>query len=162
MDATFWVAVSFFLFIAFLIYKKVPGLVGKNLDEKIQEIKQKIEDAENLKIESNKLLSKYQDQLDQSKKECEEILLRATKVNAEESSAMEEKINSMLTAREKNINEKITQAKNNAIKEVKKISTIIAIESAKKIISQTLEKNKVEDINYTSVQKSIESLKKSI
>ena len=65
MDATFWVAVSFFLFIAFLIYKKIPGLVGKNLDEKIQEIKQKIEDAENLKIESNKLLSKYQDQLDQ-------------------------------------------------------------------------------------------------
>jgi F-type H+-transporting ATPase subunit b len=95
MDATFWVAVSFFLFIAFLIYKKIPGLVGKNLDEKIQEIKQKIEDAENLKIESNKLLSKYQDQLDQSKKECEEILLRATKVNAEESSAMEEKISSM-------------------------------------------------------------------
>ena len=43
MDATFWVAVSFFLFIAFLIYKKIPGLVGKNLDEKIQEIKQKIE-----------------------------------------------------------------------------------------------------------------------
>ena len=62
----------------------------------------------------------------------------------------------------KNINEKITQAKNNAIKEVKKISTIIAIESAKKIISQTLEKNKVEDINHTSVQESIASLKKSI
>ena len=40
---------------------------------------------------------------------------------------MRDKINSKLTIREKNIEEKITQAKNNALKEVKKISTLVAI-----------------------------------
>ena len=39
----------------------------------------------------------------------------------------------MLDSKEKNITEKINQAKNNAIKEVKQLSTIIAVESAKKI-----------------------------
>ena len=75
---------------------------------------------------------------------------------------MRDKINSMLTIREKNIEEKITQAKNNALKEVKKISTLVAIESAKKIITQTIEKNKIEEINFSSVREGIESLKKNI
>ena len=162
MDATFWVAISFVLFVAFLIYKKIPGVVAKSLDDKIKEITQKIEEAENLKKESDKLLSKYQIQLDESKKECEEILLRATKLNEEESASMEEKIHSMLAVKEKNIKEKIIQAKDNALKEVKKISTIIAVESAKKIISQTIEKNTIESVNYSSIKENLENLKKYI
>ena len=162
MDATFWVAISFVLFVAFLIYKKIPGLVVKSLDDKIKEITQKIEEAENLKKESDKLLSKYQIQLDDSKKECEEILLRATKLNEEESASMEEKIHSMLAVKEKNIKEKIIQAKDNALKEVKKISTIIAVESAKKIISQTIEKSTIESVNYSSIKENLENLKKYI
>ena len=162
MDATFWVAISFVLFVAFLIYKKIPGLVVKSLDDKIKEITQKIEEAENLKKESDKLLSKYQIQLDESKKECEEILLRATKLNEEESASMEEKIHSMLAVKEKNIKEKIIQAKDNALKEVKKISTIIAVESAKKIISQTIEKSTIESVNYSSIKENLENLKKYI
>jgi F-type H+-transporting ATPase subunit b len=162
MDATFWVAISFVLFVAFLIYKKIPGVVAKSLDDKIKEITQKIEEAENLKKESDKLLSKYQIQLDESKKECEEILLRATKLNEEESASMEEKIHSMLAVKEKNIKEKIIQAKDNALKEVKKISTIIAVESAKKIISQTIEKSTIESVNYSSIKENLENLKKNI
>lgn len=162
MDATFWVAISFILFVAFLIYKKIPGAIGRSLDDKIKEITQKIEEAENLKKESDKLLSRYQIQLDESKKECEEILLRATKLNEEESASMEKKIHSMLAIKERNIKEKIIQAKDSALKEVKKTSTMIAVESAKKIISQTIEKSTVESVNYSSIKENLENLKKNI
>ena len=162
MDATFWVAISFILFVAFLIYKKIPGVIGRSLDDKIKEITQKIEEAENLKKESDKLLSRYQIQLDESKKECEEILLRATKLNEEESASMEKKIHSMLAIKERNIKEKIIQAKDSALKEVKKTSTMIAVESAKKIISQTIEKSTVESVNYSSIKENLENLKKNI
>lgn len=161
MDATFWVAVSFFLFIAFLIYKKIPSLISNSLDEKIEEIKFKINKSDKIKQESDALLRKYQNQLEVSKKECEEILLKAQKTSEEESKIMSDKIQSMLSIKEKNIEEKINQTKNNAIKEVKKISTIIAIESAKKIISQTIEKSKIEEVNFSSVKESIENLKKN-
>ena len=162
MDATFWVGVSFVLFVALLIYKKIPGIINDVLENRIKEIKSKIEDAENLKIESSNLLYKYQYQLEESKKECEEILIRAARLNEEESSLMEEKINTMWKARENNINKKIVQSKNNALKEIKKISTIIAIESAKKIISQTIDKNKLEDIDLANIKESLEGLKKTI
>ena len=62
----------------------------------------------------------------------------------------------------KNINEKTNQAKNNAMKEVNQLSTIIAVESAKKLISQTIEKNKIEEINFSSVKENLENLKKNI
>ena len=75
---------------------------------------------------------------------------------------IEEKIKNMLNSKEKNITEKINQAKNNAMKEVKQLSTIIAVESAKKLISQTIEKNKIEEINFSSVKENLENLKKNI
>ena len=68
MDSTFWVGISFCLFVLLLVYKKVPGIINYVLEDKIKEIKNKIEDAENLKKESNHLLGKYQKQLDESKK----------------------------------------------------------------------------------------------
>ena len=162
MDATFWVAVSFVIFFGFLIYKKIPGMITNSLDDKISEIKKKIDEAEKLKLESEQLLSKYQNQLDHSKIECDEILSRASKMSEEESISMEEKIKNMLDTKEKNITEKINQAKNNALKEVKQLSTIIAVESAKKLISQTIEKNKIEEINFSSVKENLENLKKNI
>jgi len=162
MDSTFWVGISFCLFVLLLVYKKVPGIINNVLEGKIKEIKNKIEDAENLKKESNHLLGKYQKQLDESKKECEEILQRASKINESENSTMEEKMSSMMALKEKNINEKVNQAKNGAIKEMKKIATIIAVESAKKIITQTIDKEKIDSINYASIQENLESLKKDI
>lgn len=111
MDSTFWVGISFCLFVLLLVYKKVPGIVNNILEGKIKEIKNKIEDAENLKKESNHLLGKYQKQLDESKKECEEILQRALKINENENTVMQEKMNSMMALKEKNINEKVNQAK---------------------------------------------------
>jgi len=49
MDSTFWVGISFCLFVLLLVYKKVPGIINNVLEGKIKEIKNKIEDAENLK-----------------------------------------------------------------------------------------------------------------
>jgi hypothetical protein len=36
------------------------------------------------------------------------------------------------------------------------------VESAKKLISQTIEKNKIEEINFSSVKENLENLKKNI
>ena len=44
-DATFWVAVSFFLFVGILLYFKVPQKIFATLDESINKIKKDIEEA---------------------------------------------------------------------------------------------------------------------
>ena len=60
IDATFWVAISFLIFLALLIYLKVPSTLKKSLGEKISNIKSQIENAEKLKDEALIFLSEQE------------------------------------------------------------------------------------------------------
>ena len=51
IDATFWVAISFFIFLGVLIYFKIPQKVKNFLDENIVSTKNKLIEIE---IEKNK------------------------------------------------------------------------------------------------------------
>ena len=55
-DPQFWVAVAFVIFIIAII-KPVRSLLSTSLDNKINEIKDNIEEAENLKNDSQVILS---------------------------------------------------------------------------------------------------------
>ena len=48
IDATFWVAISFIIFIGVLIYFKIPQKVKNILDQNILNIKDQITEAETL------------------------------------------------------------------------------------------------------------------
>ena len=48
-DATIWVAISFLLFVI-LIFKPVKSQISDNLNKKIDDLKNKIDEAENLKM----------------------------------------------------------------------------------------------------------------
>ena len=54
IDATFWVAVSFFIFIGILIYLRIPQKIKSILEENISNIKDQINEAEKLKEEAKK------------------------------------------------------------------------------------------------------------
>ena len=74
IDPTFWVAVSFVIFIAALIYLKIPQKVNIALDHKINETKKELEEAEKLKDEAKNLLSDYESKLSQANEEATAII----------------------------------------------------------------------------------------
>ena len=78
IDATFWVAVSFFIFIGVLIYFKIPQKISDTLSENINTIKSEVEDAENLKEESKNILSEYEKKISNAKTEVKTMLDVAT------------------------------------------------------------------------------------
>ena len=49
IDATFWVAISFVLFIGLLIYFKIPQKVNETLNQLISNIKNEIDESEKLR-----------------------------------------------------------------------------------------------------------------
>ena len=79
IDATFWVAISFFIFLGVLIYLKVPQKINSSLTNQINEIKKELDEAEKLKVEAKNLLSDYEDKIDKSKKEVQKITNLAKK-----------------------------------------------------------------------------------
>ena len=157
-DATFWVAISFVLFIILILYKKVPKFVLNQIDIKISELKNKIDEAENLKSNSEKLLSNVQGKLEKSEKDRTEILRKAQKISEDEIVITTEKMQRSLENKETAAFNKIKQAKNDAISQIKKEATEIAIETVKKVIIENLDVKKQEEINLLKLKNSIRKL----
>ena len=148
IDATFWVAVSFFIFCAVLIYLKIPNKVNSLLISQINEIKKELNEAEKLKVEAKNLLSNYEDKIDKSKKETQEIVRLAKKIGEKEVLKKTHKFHQMMENRKKNVEQKIVQMKENALKDIKNTSIKISMEAVEHIIKKSIDKNKLEKL-YT-------------
>ena len=60
IDATFWVAISFLIFVFLLMYFKIPLKVKNLLDENISQIKNQIDESEKLKEEAKNKLAEHE------------------------------------------------------------------------------------------------------
>ena len=56
IDATFWVAISFLIFIGALVYLKIPQKINELLNKLILDIKNEIDESEKLRQEAKVLL----------------------------------------------------------------------------------------------------------
>ena len=158
IDATFWVAIAFFIFFGGLIYLKVPQKVNASLTEKINIIKKELKEAEKLKNEAKNLLSDYENKLDKSKKESRLIIETAKKESEKNMLEKTKKFHQLVEDKKINTQTKITQMKENALKEIKNISIKISIESVESIIKNSIDKNKLDKL-YTN---SLDEIKKSL
>ena len=77
IDATFWVAVSFLIFVIILIYFKIPSKVKTLLDENINQIRKQIEESEKLKEEAKNKLAEYEKKIVGSKSEIQKMIRNA-------------------------------------------------------------------------------------
>ena len=158
IDATFWVAVSFFIFIGGLIYLKVPQKINNSLSEQINKINKELVDAEKLKIEAKNLLSDYESKIDKSKKETQEIINKARVEMEQNILNKTEKFHQLIDERKKNTEQKISVMKENALKEIKNISIKISIEVVERLIKNSINKDKIEKFYQGSLAKIKKSL----
>jgi len=152
IDATFWVAISFFIFCGILIYLKIPQKINNLLIEKIDEIKKELNNAEKLKDEAQKLLSNYENKIDKSKKVTKKIIDAAKKESEKAIIEKTTKFHQTIEEKKKNVEQKITQMKENALKDIKNVSVRIAIKSVEKLIKNSIDKNKLENLYTKSLE----------
>jgi F-type H+-transporting ATPase subunit b len=68
-DPATWVSLAITVFFILIIWKKVPAIFAKMLDDRAGEIEEQLENAKNLREEAASLLAKYErDQRDAEKK----------------------------------------------------------------------------------------------
>ena len=160
IDATFWVAISFIIFIGVLIYLKVPQKINESLDNKIGLIKNELDEAEKLKVEAKNLLSDYENKIDKSKKETREIINEARKNSEKNILEKTNKFHQLTENRKKDAEQKITRLKENALKDIKNISVKISMQAAENIIKNSVDKNKLEKFYTESLEQTRTSLKR--
>ena len=159
IDATFWVAISFFIFVAGLIYLKVPQKVNNSLINQINEIKKELAEAEKLKVEAKNLLSDYESKIDKSKKETKDIINSAKKYSEKAILENTKKFHQIMDDKKKNVEQKIVQMKENALKDIKNISIKISIEAVENVIKNSIDKKKLEKIYSQSLEQTKIALK---
>ena len=146
IDSTFWVAVSFIIFILGLIYLKVPNKINELLNKMIFDIKSEIDESEKLRSESKIILDNAQNKLDSAKKETQKIKDQAKKDSENLIIEMNEKFHRLAEIKKNLAQTKISQMKNNAIKDIKNTSVKIAVDAVKKILSTSVDKSKLENL----------------
>ena len=161
IDATFWVAISFFIFFGGLVYLKVPQKINIFLTEKINEIKQELEEAEKLKEEAKNLLGNYENKVAKSQEESKKIIDQATKESEKTILEKNKKFHQIIEVRKKNTEQKILQIKENAIKDIKNISVKISIEAIENLIKNSIDKNKLANLYIKNLEQTKIALKKT-
>ena len=145
-DATFWVAVSFFIFFGALVYLKVPSKINELLTNMITGIKKEIDESEKLRAETKSMLDEAQKKLDTADKEVNKILRQAKDDSEKLVIEMNEKFHNSSEIKKNAAQQKINQMKENAIRDIKNTSIKIAVESVQKIITTSVDKSKLDNL----------------
>ena len=160
IDSTFWVAISFLIFLGGLVYLKVPHKINEILNKLINDIKNEIDESEKLRLEAKTLLDNAQDKLDTAQAVSDNILEQAKKDSDHLIIEMNDKFHKSTEIKKKLTENKIIQMKEAALKEIKDVSVKIAVESVKKIISTSIDKSKLDTLFNKNLEETKVALKK--
>jgi len=135
MDNSFWATVALVIFIGLIMYLKVPGKVGKSLDDRAGKIRDELDEARKLREEAQGLLAEYQRKRQEAEKEASEIIAGAQR----EAKALREdaarKTAEFIERRSAVAEQKIAQAEIQALAEVRNTAADVAIAAAEKILA---------------------------
>jgi len=160
IDATFWVMISFFVFIGLLIYFKIPQKIKTTLEENINNIKNQINEADKLKEDAKNILTEHEKKISNSKAEVKHRLDRENEEDEKNVIKTNEDFHNLMETRKRNAEERIKQIKNQAMKDIKNASVKIAIKSVEKLIKNSLDKSKLDKIYSSSLEETKLALKK--
>mgnify|MGYP001264615230 FL=1 len=152
IDATFWVAIAFLLFVLLLIYFKIPSKIKNILDDNITLIKNQIDESEKLKEEAKSKLAENEKKLGDSKSEIKKMILEANEQAEKNIIRTNEIFHKQSEIRKKNTEEKIKQMKKQAIKDIKNVSVMLAFDSINKLMINSLDKSKLDKLFNQSIE----------
>jgi len=158
MEAEFWVALGFFMFLALLGYVGVHRMIGKSLDERAGRIKAELDEARKLKDDAAQLLADYQRKRGEAESEAQEIIAGA-KAEAERLAAdAKAKVEEFVTRRTQLAETKIAQAEAQAAADVRAAAAEAAVAAAEKILAQQAKGNLASEL----IAKGIEDVRKKL
>jgi len=146
IDATFWVAISFIIFIGGLVYLKIPQKINEVLDKFISDIKSEIDESEKLRLEAKILMDNAQNKLDTAQTVSNNILEQVKKDSDHLVIELNDKFHKSSEIKKNLIENKIKQMKEATLKEIKDVSVKIAVDSVKKIINTSVDKSKLDGL----------------
>lgn len=135
-DPVFWVMIAFVLFLGLLIYKGVPGMIGKALDKRAEAIRNEFDEARRLRDEAQALLADYQRKSREAENEAKAIIDQAKRESEALAAETRRNLAEAVERRAKMAEEKIARAEAQALSEVRASAVDNAIAAAERILKE--------------------------
>ena len=149
-DPQFWVAVSFILFIA-AIFNPVRKILTSSLDSQISDIKNKIDEVENIKNEAQKALDELKDRETKVEREIENLKIESEKRITDLKNISTKKLMDQIEKRKVLAENKIDQLIRDTNNSLKNYISSVAIEATRNILLQNLSKDKKSELIEESI-----------
>jgi len=149
-DPQFWVAVAFFIFVA-VIFNPIRKILTSSLDTQIKQIKINIDEAENLKNETQIALSEIKQRQNEVQKEIELIHKDAKNKIIKIEEATKQKLNVQIQKRKVLASAKIDQLIRDANSEIQQHITSTAIEATITLLQKKLDLNEKKNLINISI-----------
>ena len=153
-DESAWVALGFIIFIA-IVWRKVGSAVSGLLDNRVNKIKNELEEAETLRIEAEKELKKCQVMQNEAVEDAKRIIADAHEAAERIRNAAVEKAKESIKRRENQAKAKIAASEAAVLAELKMRATSIAISASKEILVSELN----DELNSSIIDESISQIK---
>jgi F-type H+-transporting ATPase subunit b len=152
MDNTFWATVALVIFIGVVFYFKVPGMISKALDERANRIRNELEEARRLREEAQQLLAEFQQKRKEAEKDAADIVASAKREADMLLEDAHRKTEEYVVRRTAIAEQKIAQAEQEAVNEVRASAVDIAVEAARKLLAEKVDAKTGAELFKSSLQ----------
>jgi len=134
-NTNFVVLLAFILFIAVLIYFKVPGLIAGLLDKRAEGIRSELDEARALREEAQALLASYERKQKEVQEQADRIVATARDEAARAAEQAKEDIRASVERRLATAGDQLASAEAAAVKKVRDSAITTAVAAAQDVIA---------------------------
>jgi F-type H+-transporting ATPase subunit b len=133
--ATVWATAALVIFLALIVYLKVPGMINKALDKRADDIRNQLAEAKRMREEAQALLVEYQAKRKQAEAEAAQIVAAAEREADMLAEEAKKKTEDFVARRNALSEQKIKQAETDAINAVRAAAVDLAIAATQSVIA---------------------------
>jgi len=152
MDATFWATVGLVIFLAVVVYLKVPGMIARSLDQRAERIRNELDESRRLREEAQQLLAEYQRKRKEAEKEAQDIIAAAKREADMILVDAKAKTDEYVARRAAMAEQRIGQAEQDAVNEVRALAVDLAVAAAGKVMADKVDAGKDAELFKSSLQ----------
>lgn len=137
-NTDFVVLLGLIVFVAILLYFKVPGMIGKMLDSRSEGIQAELDEARALREEAQTLLASYERKQREVADQAERIVAAAKEEATIAAEQARKELEVSLARRIAAAEDQIANAEAAAVKEVRDQSVTVAVAAAREVIAKQM------------------------
>lgn len=135
-NTNFVVMISFLVFVAILLWAKVPAKIGAMLDARANQIKAELAEAKALREEARALLSSYEKKQKEVQEQSERIVAAAKEEALNAAKQAKEDLKASIDRRVAAAEDQIASAEAGALRQVREKAVTVAIAAATEILAK--------------------------